>query len=210
MSEGSFYGSNLSRTRARHDIFGFLCDLELSSSFFTVSPNSAGTFIIAEKSGKLSRDAVIEANWMLLPNRGERKAIAASHPMECARYFERIVNVVIRDILGWNQKMHRPKRGGGIFGVVRAFGAAAETQQAGALHVHFVVWPHGIHTTSTAAQNAMETNPSFRSRIVDFANTIATTLVPCVQKENICYHHESGSLQLLHLESKHIADLLTI
>ncbi|KAG6958406.1 hypothetical protein JG688_00010530 [Phytophthora aleatoria] len=41
-------------------------------------------------------------------------------------------------------------RWGGGSGVVRAFGAAAETQQAGELHAHFAVWLHGFPQTSLA------------------------------------------------------------
>ncbi|KAF1785181.1 hypothetical protein GQ600_13554 [Phytophthora cactorum] len=40
----------------------------------------------------------------------------------------------------WGDKLRKaPKRGEGRFGIVRAFGASAETQIAADLHVHFAV-----------------------------------------------------------------------
>lgn len=49
--------------------------------------------------------------------------------MQCVVYFERIMNTVINHVRGWNMDYHRPKRGGGLFGIVRAFAAAAETNK---------------------------------------------------------------------------------
>jgi len=83
----SFYGSNAGRMRARHDLFGMLKRFGPLQIFFTVSPDSAGTYSIALKSGRVTEKVIREANLALCPNRAEQKSIAASHPVECARYF---------------------------------------------------------------------------------------------------------------------------
>lgn len=56
-SESAFYGSSLSRTRARHDIFGYLQRFGIFQKN-SVSPDSAGNYIIAERSGVLQKETI--------------------------------------------------------------------------------------------------------------------------------------------------------
>jgi hypothetical protein len=151
-----------------------------------VSPDSAGTYNIAIKSGGLVKRVVDEANVVLLPNRAERKAIAAAFPVECVRYFMRVMNTVIDVLLGWNQKACAPRRRGGIFGIVRAFGAAVETQRAGDLHAHFAVWLHGFPTTSAELVELLDSKTNFQERLVALADRVLTTKPPCIHEENKC------------------------
>ncbi|ETK85323.1 hypothetical protein F441_09983 [Phytophthora nicotianae CJ01A1] len=138
-SETAFWGFNLSRMRARHDMFGYIKRYGPPQLFVTVSPDSAGTYSIAFTAGELSRRTIEEGNTHLLPNQADRKRIASEYPMQSALYFERVMTVIIEVLLGWDQKMHEPTKGGGIFGIVGAYGAAAKTQQSGDLHGHFGV-----------------------------------------------------------------------
>jgi len=154
--------------------------------FFTISPDSAGTYSIAVKSGVLSAKSVDDGNCALLPSRAERRAISAQHPVECARYFIRVIDTVIGALLGWDQKSGQPRRGGGVFGVVRAYVAAAETQIAGDLHAHFVVWLHGFPQTSTAIHNAVQCDDQFRNRLVKLADAVLTAKPPCMENEGDC------------------------
>jgi len=186
--ESACYGSNLSRMRARHDLFGMLKRFGPVQLFFTVSPDSAGTYSVAVKSGIVAEQTVRDGNLQLLPNRADRRAIASKHPVECARYFMRVMDTVINVFLGWDQKRGRPRRGGGIFGVVRAYGGAAETQVAGDLHAHFVVWLHGFPQTSAELHAAMDCDESFRKRLILLADTVLTTKPPCLEDEGRCPH----------------------
>jgi len=193
--ESAFWGSNLSRMRARHDLFGLLKRFGPMQLFFTVSPDSAGTYSISIKSGVVASDAVRKGNLTVLPNRAERRAISAKHPVECARYFVRVMDIVIGTMLGWDAKRGKPRRGGGIFGVVRAFAAAAETQIAGDLHSHFVVWLHGFPQTSSALQSAVKEDVSFRHRLIQLADAVLTAKPPCLEREDDCPNcHEVGGL----------------
>ncbi|GMF30594.1 unnamed protein product [Phytophthora lilii] len=162
--------------------------------FFTISPDSAGTYNIAIKAGHLAEKAVDEANLTLVPNRAERKAIAARYPVECARYFLRVVETVIDVLLGWNRKTGAPKRGG-IFGVVRAFGASAETQLAGDLHAHFAVWLHGFPSTSFEFAEALRDDLEYHDRIVQLVDSVLTATPPCLNDEQRCTGcHSDGNL----------------
>jgi hypothetical protein len=186
MPESAYYGSNHSRMRARHDLFGMLKRFGPMQLFFTVSPDSAGTYCIGIKAGEVSAAAVHHANLVLLPNRAERRAIAARNPAECARYFIHVMDTVIGDLLGWDQKASHPKKRGGVFGIVRAFGAAAETQVAGDLHAHFAIWLHGFPQTSTGMSRAICDGTEFRDRLIDLADTMLTATPPCISRESAC------------------------
>lgn len=198
-AESAYYGSNLGRMRARHDLFGLQKRFGPLQIFFTVSPDSAGSYNIAIKTGEVSKEVVDHAdqalNRVLLPSRHDRKACAAKYPVECAKYFLRVMNTVIDAVLGWDQTAQRSKRGGGIFGVVRAFGAAAETQVAGDLHAHFAVWLHGFPPTSTELRETLEFDVGFRRRLIAFADAVLTTKPPCIAEESMCAAcHSAGSL----------------
>lgn len=184
--ESAYYGSNLSRMRARNDLFGILKRLGPMQLFFTVSPDSAGTYSIAIKSGSVPGSILDEANGLLRPTRAERRAIGAKHPMVCAQYFVHVMETVIFSFLGWDQKRHQPRRGGGIFGVVRAFVAAAETQVAGDLHAHFVVWLHGFPRTSTEIQRSIMCDSGFKDRFLMLADKMLTTKPPCIEGDPVC------------------------
>lgn len=123
--ESAFYGYNTGRMRARHDLLGMMKQFGPLQVIFYSFPDSAGTYNIAIKTGIVPESVINDANLLLVPNRAERKEIAAAHPVECARYFLRVMKTVVEVLLGWNTKFRAPKRGGGIFGVVRTYGAAA-------------------------------------------------------------------------------------
>ncbi|KAK1935190.1 ATP-dependent DNA helicase pfh1 [Phytophthora citrophthora] len=184
--ETAFYGSNAGRMRARHDLFGLMKRFGPLQIFFTVSPDSAGSYSIGIKSRRVSQTMIQEANVELLPTRAERKSIAGRHPVECARYFLRVMKTVVEVLLGWDPKLNAPKRGGGIFGVVRAFGAATETQLAGDLHVHIAVWLYGFPTTAEAYGEALNRDSAFKLRIVDLADSVLSTKPPCIINERRC------------------------
>jgi len=122
----------------------------------------------------------------LVPNRAERKFIAATHPVECARYVLRVMNTVFEVLLGWDLKAQAPKRGGGIFSVIRVFGAAAETQVAGDLHAHIAVWLHGFPTTTSGYEEAIESNSTFRNRVIELVDQVLCTKPPCIHDELHC------------------------
>lgn len=118
-----FLGSNQARALARHDLFGYISHFGALQVFFTISPYFAGTYIISVNTGILDEDKLILANSFLLPNRNERRLIAANNPMQCALYFDRVIEITIGIILAWDTICGRPKRQGGIFGITRAFAA---------------------------------------------------------------------------------------
>lgn len=169
--------------RARHDLFGMLKRFRPLQFFFTVSPDSAGTYNIAIKVGRVTKGVLEEATVCLVPNRAERKSIAIRHPVECARFFLRVMNTIVEILLGWDQTARVPNCGGGNFGVVRAYGAATETQLAGDLYADIAVWLYGFPRTSVDYQETLETNTLFRDRVIQLADSVQCTKPPCIINE---------------------------
>ncbi|GMF58555.1 unnamed protein product [Phytophthora fragariaefolia] len=103
------------------------------------------------------------------------------------------MHTVIGVLLGWNQSVGAPKRGGGIFGVVRAFGAAAETQRAGDLHTHFAVWLHGFPTTACLFDESLRNKDDFKKQLINLVDTVLVTKPPCICEENKCHVYDTAN-----------------
>ena len=69
-----------------------------------------------------------------------RIACCESNPHSAALRFERLLDVYLREIVGFDSKHQRLLKGGGAFGVVHAYVGFIEAQDRGALHAHMVLW----------------------------------------------------------------------
>ena len=56
------------------------------------------------------------------------KKLVGNDPAAAARYFDRLVLLFIKHVLGWDVDVQRSYKGGGLFGFTRAFYGATETQ----------------------------------------------------------------------------------
>jgi hypothetical protein len=56
------------------------------------------------------------------------KKLVGNDPAAAARYFDRLVLLFIKHVLGWDADLQRSYKGGGLFGFTQAFFGATETQ----------------------------------------------------------------------------------
>jgi hypothetical protein len=82
-----------------------------------------------------------------LPSRQEIAKTVYEHPFEAAEYFTRIVEIFFHDVCGWDMHARRPLKDGGLFGHVKAFFGNPETAGRGGLHLHLLLWLHGMPRT---------------------------------------------------------------
>ena len=68
---------------------------------------------------------------------------ASQSPGALAMYHERLMDILVRVILGFNPTTRQPYPGGGIFGFCRAFAGSDEDQARLALHRHLLAWIFG-------------------------------------------------------------------
>ena len=176
--EAAFYGSSAERSNARHKLFGFVRRLGMFQLFLTLSPDSAGTYVIGINSGNIDPNIVTESNHAILPTRPERKAFASKNPVQSAKYFMRVMNTFITKVLGWDIDACAPLRVGGVFGKVRAFFGATETQIGGDLHAHFIIWLFGFPRTANELRKKIKHDPTFATKLAQYADRIAVMDVP--------------------------------
>ena len=77
----------------------------------------------------------------------EREEIKINCPGLSSLQFEAILNIIVKDIIGW-ENPH-----GGLFGIAEAFFYSVEEQARGALHVHMLLWLKQLPYNSHALQN---------------------------------------------------------
>jgi hypothetical protein len=68
---------------------------------------------------------------------GIRKLLRVQNPGACARMFDSLHQIVIKELIGWsdNKQTHV-----GIFGKIIAFSDAVEEQGRTSLHSHIILW----------------------------------------------------------------------
>lgn len=64
----------------------------------------------------------------------------SNHPVAAALNFQRILNIVIEDVIGWSLRDKKPYKRGGLFGVPKAWLRVVEEQSRLTLHTHMLIW----------------------------------------------------------------------
>ncbi|KAI8839235.1 hypothetical protein BC829DRAFT_447263 [Chytridium lagenaria] len=196
--EQAFWGSNASRSWARHICFGYTYRFGVFQLFVTLSPDTAGIYSVSVMAGEVDKKTIKDCDKMLLPTRSDLKAIAARNPATSARYYDTVMNTFISDILGWDRTHCRPRAKSGLFGIVKAFVVSTETQKGGDLHGHVLIWLHGFPTTTLKMHEKLTgdlaSDVEFRSRLMAYATAIARNDVPILPSASTCPKTECNGI----------------
>ena len=158
--------------------------------FVTFAPNEAGDIVISVYSGYFNVYDIENIDAASLPTPAQRYTIASRDPHSAALRFERLLDVYLREIVGFDSKHQRPLKGGGAFGVVAAYAAFIEAQDRGALHAHMVLWSM-VYSQVVLTPQATEAQ---RLRLQSFVESICSINMPL--QLNVCPTcHASDSLQ---------------
>jgi hypothetical protein len=105
--------------------------------WITISPGSANSYRVWQ----LGAGDCLDKQPDRPPDRVLRFANVSNNPGACAAFFEHILQVFFETMVGWD---FVKKRGSvdGLFGHVRAFTYAVETQGRGDLHAHILLWTY--------------------------------------------------------------------
>ena len=105
-----------------------------------MSPNDTNTSAV-------ERIAAGSSDWT--PGMAEEVAHAAvGDPGACAMYFDGVVHVLVKHIIGWDLDRNKPTPGGGLFGECKGFAAVAEEQRRLSLHVHLMGYLVDVPSTT--------------------------------------------------------------
>jgi hypothetical protein len=158
--------------------------------FVTFAPNESGDIVISIYSGYFDVYDIENLDQASLPTPAQRYTIASRDPHSAALRFERLLDVYLRDIVGFDSKHQRPLKGGGAFGIVQAYVSFIEAQDRGALHAHMVLW--SLQQSQVAL--TPQATEAQKLRLQSFVESICSINMPL--ELNVCPTcHTSGSLQ---------------
>lgn len=181
-----FPGSNEERSTWRQQAYAMCQSFEFPSIFFAVTPDDVNSLTVVYYAGVADPDIFFDERLAALPSRCERFNVVSKDPAACARFFGRMLNVVVRDLLGWNESEGRSVEGGGVFGVTKAFFGVVETQGRGALHAHNLVWVRGMPPTVDLVKQAMVTHPEFQASFEQWGKCCVVASLPLPRERVTC------------------------
>jgi hypothetical protein len=136
--------TNEAATEARNKMFALWMTFGPPALLFTFSPCD-------ECSLKMQLYATMETYSLpsihtsveiLTKDLGIRKSLRVRYPGCCAREFDSLLQIITRDLIGWDlQKETRS----GIFGKVNAVATGVEEQGRTSLHGHIIIWVHDYY-----------------------------------------------------------------
>ena len=163
--------------------------------WFTMTPEDLTSLLIWRLAGGTGATSS-------LPPRAKRVKILNDNPGAAALSFQKVMDTVIRVLLGWDENRNAPFKKGGLLGIVKAFSYCVEEQGRKALHFHMLVWCVGDESMMTKAldwYNALEdsmlhedkvreVNAKFEKMRTTIDNIVSTKLylpTPTSAEENV-------------------------
>jgi hypothetical protein len=154
----------------------------LGGVFLTGTPDDENSFLVTAYAGMDNCAGPVDVESMtaetLKAKAKVRKEVRINYPGITALNFEFILDIVIREVIGWDVKKGEPTEKPGLFGVCKAFGGAVEEQGRTSLHVHFIIWIEGFkdYLRTVSSSYTVERNVAERhiTEVVD--NSISTEL----------------------------------
>ena len=136
--------TNEAAKRARRDGEAFQHHFGMASWFISVTPDDENSVIVQIYSGRKidldDRPIQSLSNEELSLRAKERTKLRIKYPGITAHFFELVLDIIIREVVGWNLEEQQPTRDSGLFGIPEALVAAVEEQGRKTLHVHLQVW----------------------------------------------------------------------
>lgn len=135
--------------------------------------------------------------------------LLAERPAAAALQFERVLKLIMKFIIGWDEKEKKPLKAGGIFGIPEAWIRVIQEQSRLTLHGHFEIWIVGhadLGSKFTAAiLNELKQSGSmvdqFKSAISSLNNLETDTSSRCrdiekvVPLETECFSDERQTME---------------
>jgi hypothetical protein len=116
--------------------------------FLTVTPDDDNNIIIQILSNDIIDDRT-EVHKLsdneLLERAKKRTKLRIKYPGICALFFEDILNIIIKDVIGWNLETNTPMDHNGLFGKVTALSVSIEEQGRRTLHAHILIWVNELN-----------------------------------------------------------------
>ena len=198
---GAIPHSNEAARRARGEADAHQHHFGFPSIFLTVAPDDDNSFLVQvfarSTVDRLDEDVTLLSDDELAARAVERTAIRIKYPGLCAFYFESVLNIIIREVVGWDLANHRATEYPGLFGRAIAVAGSVEEQGRATLHAHLQIWIEGnqenrenLHSPSRLiARQAKRKMEQFFDRVSSTA-LFATKRQCTQQRKEPVFQHE--------------------
>lgn len=141
---GSIPHSNGATRRARRDAETYHHHFGFPSFFLTVTPDDENSYLVSVYSEKEDAEINKQVSEMtqeeIDASCNLRHSLRIEFPGICALFFDRVLDIVIQDVVGWDDINNCASLNGGLFGQSIAYIAAVEEQGRRTLHAHILIW----------------------------------------------------------------------
>ena len=155
----------------------------LGGVFLTVTPDDENSFLVTAYSQVDNQGNAINidnlTDYELRQRAKKREETRIKFPGITALNFERIVDIVLDEVVGWDRKNNCARSEPGLFGIPLAYGGAIEEQGRMTLHIHLIVWLEGwdIHSENVVSPHTVRRNEARRQICWVIDNCSTTELV---------------------------------
>ena len=176
---GHMWNSKQNRLNERKKIFSLVTVFGNPHIFFTFNPFDFASMSLyynaidgIEYLEKIFNGDYDENILFSLITEGDRFKAVSENPFAVARWFKRLVDIVIKDIFNFDIDQQSCTESS-IFGPVIAFVGGIEEQIRGTLHVHFLIWIAGIPPTRERIFQKIK-DDLIKKKIEDWINSVVT------------------------------------
>ncbi len=154
---GHVMGSAHSRSALRTKIHALCFNLGLPSLFVTINPADIHSPVALYFAGiDLDLDNVISKT---LGTSYERAQVIASHPVATAKFFNCLVNSILKCLVL-----------GGVLGPAKAYFGTVESQGRGSLHLHLLIWLNHNYTPMQLKEQIQQED--FRTKLLEYLEDV--------------------------------------
>jgi hypothetical protein len=152
--QGALKGTNTSKKYMRNEIWSLVNHCGAPFWYLTLSPADVKHPLC------IYFAATQEQFEPVITPYEDRLRLVCRNPVACARFFNFMVSVFIKDVLGVGVKH------AGAYGPVSAYYGTVEQQGRLALHLHMTIWLEGNLTPQEMRQNILNECSGFRQKLI--------------------------------------------
>ena len=153
--------SNEAARKARRNVECLQHHFGCPTYFLTVTPDDDNHFLVQVYSDIIIDDDTNIAslsNAKLSDRSKQRTELRIKFPGICAYFFQLILDIIIKDVIGWDEKNETPLDGfTGLFGTPQAFSETTEEQGRKTLHGHFLIWTSELNSVRASLHSPVKT-----------------------------------------------------
>ena len=152
----SMWASSSERKASSHRAFSYMQYFGNPHIFATITPNAAGNATVAYFAGELSKEFFFDTTKSASLPKSTLHEFTSKAPFASALYYDELLNYIFEILIGFDYENKLPRVAGGIFGQVKAFCGATESQGTGNLHLHFLLWLVGLPKTVESTESKLK------------------------------------------------------